>query len=142
MSELRATVDRKATSSLVRSPSPNGPPSFASLVGRLFGLSFHALQAVIDAVQRFAVVVGRVGASHSAQSTDEFQRALDWMRQDIRRGSKRVYRELSHAANQAAEQRTRQTRPMKPAWTTQAAPWARHWGLILPRGRRRTRAWT
>lgn len=144
MDASRATIGTSSLGSptLVRSLSPHGPPGIASLVGRFFGLSFHAFKAVVDAAQRLAVVLNRVGSSQVARNTNELNRALDWIRQDIRRGSKRAYREKSHAAITEAEQRARRTTPVVPVWTTRAAPWARHWGLIQPRGRRRMRDWT
>lgn len=141
MDASRATV---RTSSLgsptpVRSLSPHGPPRLAPLAGRFFGLSLHAFKAVMECAQRLAISLGELARS---QHPDEFDRALDWIRQDIRRGSKRAYREKSHAAIAEAEQRARRTPPRAPVWTTRAAPWAKHWGMIQPRGRRRMRDWT
>lgn len=141
MDASRATVGATSLGSpmLARSLSPQGPPGFASLAGRFFGLSLYAFRAVIECAQRLAVSLAEAARP---THTDEFARAFDWIRQDIRRWSKRAHREQSHTTIMAAQQRARRTPPCAPAWTTRVAPWARHWGLIQPRGRRRMRDWT
>jgi hypothetical protein len=73
---------------------------------------------------------------------DTLARFLDDIRHDIRRGSKRAYRDASHASIQEAEHRARRTPPVRPHWLIRRAPWAQHAGFILPRGRRRMRDWT
>lgn len=141
MNGSRATLSSQgsSTQTFVRSPSPQGPSGIASLTGRFFGLSLHAFRVVIECAQRLTVSLADIVRP---PLTDNIERALDQIRQDIRRGSKRAYREKSHAAIAEAEQRAHRTPPIKPVWTTRTAPWARHWGLTQRRGRRRMRDWT
>jgi hypothetical protein len=72
----------------------------------------------------------------------ELRRLVDSVRQDILRGSKRAGRFRSYDAIRAAGERARKVPPTQPTWLIRMAPWARHWGMQIPRGRRRTRDWT
>lgn len=113
----------------------------------MFGVfrSLHAARAVLDAFgSRLAGVTNSFQRElqRSVESNESLQRALDELRNSIRSGSKRAYREKSHAAIMAAEQRVRRTPPVPPPWITRRAPWAQYMNAILPRGRRRMRAWT
>lgn len=144
MSGTKATLQRAHGEP---SPAPvasqHGPSRYPVVAGRFLfgGLSLYAATAVFEAIHtKIAAIADEF--KRVAPPADDLKKLLESVRQDIRRGSKRAYREASHAAIQAAEQRARRTSPRMPAWTTRAAPWARHWGLIQPRGRRRTRDWT
>jgi hypothetical protein len=107
--------------------------------------SLHAMKVLLGAFgTRLAAVTTSFQheMQRSVESNEHLQRALADLRNSIRSGSKRAFREKSHAAIMATEQRARRVPPVSPPWITRRAPWAQYWCTHIPRGRRRTRAWT
>jgi hypothetical protein len=143
MNEPRATLATTEDSPPVSVPSP-APPSLQHLAGRFLfcGVPLSAVKAIAAALGGLTVAL----QSFAAEANNDralMAKAIADMREIIGPPSKRfMWRHLAYESIRTAELVSRMKPPTRPHWLILRAPWARHWGLNLPRGRRRTRSWT
>jgi hypothetical protein len=103
----------------------------------------HAFVAISEAFNRSIAGLASALASFAPVDRTAVDKLVANMREIIGPPSKRfMWRHLAHEAIRTAEEVGRMKPPTRPSWLIRMAPWARIRGMILPRGRRRTRAWS
>lgn len=143
MNESRATFTT-SDEPCARAVPSIGPPWRANMAGRFLfcGTSVHAIRAIVEALGGLTIVL-RSFASEAEEHRASMDRMIADMREIIGPPSNRFMRmRLAHEAIRSTEMVSRMKPPTRPHWLIRHAPWARHWGLNLPRGWRRTRSWT
>jgi hypothetical protein len=143
MNEPRATFNTSDEPSAHSVPS-HDPPGLTHLAGRFLfcGLSRHAVAAIVSALGGLTVALQSF-ATEAAEHHESIGRMLAEMHEIIGPPSKRfMWRHLAHESIRLAELVLRMKPPLQPHWLIRHAPWARRWSMTLPRGQRRTRAWT